>query len=172
MSSAIGSLLPFATVPDAGLIIAASSASSSVTGASGSASPTDGDSRIAGGSASAATTSAGSTPGAISAAALTAASRTCSSSGVAISTGFFFGTGGLYGSSSPRSALLRSRIAPPMRSSFSIVCWRFRDCFLMSRMPLLICLAASGSLSGPRNSRATIKITMISLPPMPNMGAA
>ena len=26
--------------------------------------------------------------------------------------------------------------------------------------------------SGPRNSRATIKITMISVPPMPNMAAA
>src|SRR5262245_45267425 len=56
-----------------------------------------------------------------------------------------------------------------MCSSSSIVRWSARDCFLMSRMPLLIFLAASGSLSGPRNRSATIKITRISLPPMPNI---
>src|SRR5262249_24224780 len=58
------------------------------------------------------------------------------------------------GISSPRSALLRSRIAPPMCSSFSIVCWSTRDCFLRSRIPLLMVLAASGSLSGPRKIKA------------------
>src|SRR6266571_5248635 len=39
----------------------------------------------------------------------------------------------------------------------------------MSRMLLLIVFAASGSLSGPRNRSATIKITKISVPPMPNI---
>ena len=38
-----------------------------------------------------------------------------------------------------------------------------------SRMPLLIVLAASGSLSGPKNRSAITKITRISLPPMPNI---
>ena len=57
---------------------------------------------------------------------------------------------GRTGSSSPRSALLRSRIAPPMCSSFSIVCWSTRDCFLMSRIPLLILLRSLGQLVGPQ----------------------
>ena len=35
--------------------------------------------------------------------------------------------------------------------------------------PVLISFAAWGSLSGPKKINATIKITMISLPPMPNI---